>query len=536
MIRGKVSSIGCNPEGVEYQSFTFMFNPSGVVTCFADPLPGLQSGAIHIQSLRDFEGGLASIKIRAWPREIEMVETDHLNHLNHLNLSQPPQPFKFMKSYFKINLICAALLLPVAMQAQLHIEGLLYVDAGAEVHVWNDLEIATANGQLVNNGLIEVEGNWSKDSDASFGGADGQKVVFKNNDYNTSGNQRIAGDMTGANAFDNLEIDNTGTEGIVDMDSDVEVKGNLSFVNGKLRTDTESHGNDGAAYLNELTVSNPAANAVSGHSTSGENSRYVEGRLNRAVAGMGGVYGFPVGTAVNAESFDLTFTSPAPASSLSAFFQDGTTTPTGGVQLCDVGTSGDNPDPFTPDGIIDELTIDCVAGQWSVEASMPGNYQYDATFYASDGLLANCPDALYFFLGKDGQLEDCPDMTGGAGISRSGLTGFSDFDIATASEASTDLISLVVIPTDDKRVSLFPNPVSNAPLSLSIEGNVFGQGGVSLEVFNAFGKLVFREEATLSGQSDVLQIDASDWQSGIYEMVLRNGETLLARPFIVIGN
>jgi len=388
--------------------------------------------------------------------------------------------------------------LSIKMQAQLHVEGLLFIDEGAEVHVWNDLEIATENGQVSNGGLLEIEGDLSKETMASFDGNPNnfgtRTVVLRNDDFNTTNDQRIAAEMTEDNAFFNLVIDNTGANKLVDMNQDIEIKNNLVFTSGRLRTDTIAQGTDGNAYANEVLVSNFFVDAIQGNTLIAGTDRYVEGRLSRAISGMSNTYTFPVGLAPDvvdgAEPFELTFTNPAPMSILTATYQVNTTTPIGNTQFCDVGTAGD---PFTPDGNVDELTTDCALGQWTVMASENFAYQYDLTLFPGANLLSNCPDALYFYMGQDGNIEDCPDIDSNDGIRRTDLEGFATFDVTTASENSTVIVSIEVIPTDDKRIILFPNPVTNNLINLSIAGDVFQQGVATIEVYNTLGQLVFQQ-------------------------------------------
>ena len=71
-----------------------------------------------------------------------------------------------MKKKYQILSFLWLISLPIF--AQLHIEGIFFVGENAEVHVWNDLDILTANGELSNEGTIELEGNFSLDADANF--------------------------------------------------------------------------------------------------------------------------------------------------------------------------------------------------------------------------------------------------------------------------------------------------------------------------------------------------------------------------------
>jgi len=257
---------------------------------------------------------------------------------------------------------------------------------------------------------------------------------------------------------------------------------------------------DGNNYANEVFVSNSDPGSISGYSISsnGSSDRFVEGRLRRAVEDMGTNYDFPIGLAQGSEPFQINFSEPV-ASSIIGVLQTNTTTATGSTQLCDVGTGGANPDPFTPDGTLDNLTIDCVTGQWLITSDDNITPAYDITFFPSSNLLDDCPDALYFFVGQDGALEDCPDINRFDGVTRNGLVGFSNtnFDIATASSMSSVFTSVEVIPSTDRRVSLFPNPVNGDVVNVKLEGNVFSAGEGIIEIYNSIGQVFYSEKIDL---------------------------------------
>ena len=80
----------------------------------------------------------------------------------------------------KYQILSFLWLISLPIYAQLHIEGIFFVGENAEVHVWNDLDILTANGELSNEGTIELEGNFSLDADANFisnPNGNGQRLV-----------------------------------------------------------------------------------------------------------------------------------------------------------------------------------------------------------------------------------------------------------------------------------------------------------------------------------------------------------------------
>lgn len=440
-----------------------------------------------------------------------------------------------MKTVIYLFLVGVALTVPGLLFGQFQIEGTLYISDEASIHVWDNIVVSTEDGQLINDGEIVVQGNWTKDDSARFISSTNdtgtQKVLFKNNNFNSEENQRISGQMTGINAFKNLEIQNVGEEGIVDMDHDIEISGNLNFIMGKLRTDTISYGNDGANYAHEVILSNSEETAISGFSMEGEASKYIEGKLNRAVMGMS-TYDFPVGGAQQVEFFNISFMAPAPMSSVSGYFQSGATSVINTAQLCDVGTGGANPDPYLPDGNIDELIIDCVIGQWIVEASSDIEYQYDVLLRPSENLQQACDQALYYYVGQDGLLEDCPDITIDDGIYRSGLVDFSSFDVATASEASTTLVSVEIILENDGRIKLFPNPVDEEIINLSIDKDLFTLGQIKASIFDLYGRKI--HESELPGGSGFYSISLDSWTAGLYKLVLQDQEKIAIRSFVIL--
>ena len=441
-----------------------------------------------------------------------------------------------MMKKWKYNiLILGCMLISFAGKAQLSVQGLLHVQTGASLHVWNDVEISSENGVLENAGTIEVEGNWTREAASNFDGnpsGNGARlVVFRNNDFNTDGNQRISGMMTADNAFYNLEIDNTGTEQLVDLNADIEITRGLKFSNGRIRTDVLSQvSGDGSAYAFTVFVSNSNNDAITGQTMMAGTDRYIEGRLIRAVEGMG-TYSFPIGISPDlldgAEPFEVTFTAIAPISNITAAFQLATTTTTGETRSCDLGPA---PNYGTPDGTPDELTIDCVAGQW-VTTGDGANYSFDIELLPGSNFLNTCNNAILYYLAKDGDFGDCPDFSGSTGIVGTGLNTFGNFDVPTVSENSIST-SLDLIAYNDNRIRIFPNPVSSQkPLFIDIKGDVFGKEQIILEVFDAMGRLVYREEnVNPVGQH---QVSLDNLSTGIFQFVLKNTKVIANRSVVL---
>lgn len=437
-----------------------------------------------------------------------------------------------MKKWMNLFIIFTCLVFFISTaSAQLSVQGLLHVQSGARVHVWNDVEILSANGVLENNGTIEVEGNWTKDGDGQFDGnpsGSGERiVVFRNNDFNTTGSQRISGMMEEDNAFYNLEIDNTGNDRLVDLGGSIEITSNLNFSNGRIRTDIISDTNgDGNNYANTVRVSNPNNNAITGQTNIADTDNYIEGRLIRAVQGMG-TYAFPVGVSPDildgAEPFEVTFTAPASLSNISAAFQLDTSTAEGETRFCDIGEA---PNFSTPDGTLDQLVIDCVAGQWVTEGDA-SSYNFDIEFMPGTSFLNTCNDAVLFYVANNTDFDDCPDFSGSTGIVGMGMTDFGTFDIPTVDDTSITT-SLEVIDGEDGRIQIFPNPISSQEiLFIDIEGDAFDGEPVTLDIFDATGRLVLQDR-NLSPEGRH-EVNLEILSTGIFQIVLKNSHAIANR-------
>ena len=314
-----------------------------------------------------------------------------------------------MNYYFKKGLVIVLFffsILPFGT-AQLTVQGLLHIQGEAFVHTQGAVAIQTADGVVENNGTLGVEGNLEKPDAATFNNSpDGQSAGTVH--LVGSAIQRIDGNFTGSQSFNNLIVEKAG--GMVELNNDIEVSNHLNIIAGKIRTDVTS-GTQASDYQHEVFVSNTASNALEG--TNASNS-YIEGNLRRAVAGMG-IYSFPVGLNEN-ESFAINFTSPASSSEVTASFETGTVTAVGSRITCD-----------NSEGV----TIDCVIGRWNIQGNGVGD-TYAINFSPSASLLANCPDANTFFVAKDGEINCPADTDPSNGISSEGFTNFGTFDIPTA--------------------------------------------------------------------------------------------------------
>jgi len=290
-----------------------------------------------------------------------------------------------------------------------------------------------------------AEGNVTKESTASYlsnSTAGNRKLILSG----ASPIQRITGDFTGAQSFYELSIDKE--EGMVELNSTIEVSQFFNLAQGKLRTDIDS-GTQAADYQYELYINNPSPNALSGNVSVAGSRNFVEGRLRRSVAGTG-TYSFPVGLTEN-NPFSVTFNQPAELSDITASLETGTSTPLGMSFSCPTTTTN---------------TVDCVVGRWNVQATA-ANYDYDIQFSPSPSLLQNCPDANAFFVSKNGSFDCNVDDNISNGISSAQTGGFGLFDLPAAmssSTANTDCLPPIptVIPQGNGRVNIEWDPVAGA--------------------------------------------------------------------------
>ena len=294
--------------------------------------------------------------------------------------------------------------------AQLTVQGLLHVQGEASVCVGADLHIETAEGSIENNGTLIAEGNITKEPTATYVATNTQgsrKLILQG----TNPVQRITGDFTGMQSFYDLSLNKR--QGMVELNSNIEVSHYFNLAQGKLRTDIDS-GVQASDYQYELYINNPAPNALAGNILVHSSRSFVEGRLRRSVSGTGR-YSFPVGITEN-NPFFVTFKQPAPLSDISATLERGISTPIGMNFSC----------PSTPSS-----TIDCVVGRWNVQATA-ANYNYDILFTPSPSLLQNCPDATAFFVSKNASFDCQLDGNANDGIFSSQTGGFGVFDLPTA--------------------------------------------------------------------------------------------------------
>ena len=340
--------------------------------------------------------------------------------------------------------------------AQLHVEGLLHVQGDALVFVEPDINIATTDGIVENNGTIVAEGNVIKESTASYltTSTQGERTFILSGDSPT---QRITGDFIGTQSFYELTLDKA--IGMVELNSNIEVSQSFNLVQGKLRTDSDS-GTQASDYQYELFLNNPTPSALTGNFTVANSSNFVEGRLRRSVMGTG-TYNFPVGLTEN-NPFSVTFNQAAELSDITASLEAGTSTPLGMNFSCPTTTTN---------------TVDCAVGRWNIQGTA-ANYDYDIAFSPSPALLENCPGTNAFFVSRNASFDCDLDDNISDGISSSFTGGFGLFDLPAAMSSSvgnTDCQTPMptVIPQGNGRVNIEWDPVPGAEsyfLQVRIQG------------------------------------------------------------------
>ncbi len=257
---------------------------------------------------------------------------------------------------------------------ELFVKGGLYIEQGAEVYVWGDVHIDGTDGEIINDGKLELEGNFYKAPGTLYTDTGLGELAFNNDDINTSESLMLSGDMTGDNALSNLTINNSSPGGSFSIAGNVEITGALNITDGIFRTDNTGHGAYGEAYRYELFISNPDPNALN----LGPNS-YIEGRLRRTVS-SGNSYLFPIGVepgSLNEPApMEMFFNIVPPGFNVLTYFNHRLSSPD------EPGVACDNT----------YLKIDCLLGRWVTEPSgLPSTYSYDIELLPGNDFFNLCP-------------------------------------------------------------------------------------------------------------------------------------------------
>ncbi|MBN1789925.1 MAG: hypothetical protein JW830_05470 [Bacteroidales bacterium] len=132
-----------------------------------------------------------------------------------------------------------------------------------------------------NNRMLTIQGTMERYNSGAFisGSGAGATISFAGSAAQTLGG--ALGDFTGANSFNNLEIDNTA--GLtINAGGAIEVSGNLMLTNGNINTTSS----------NTLTITNTAINCVV--PSGGSASSFVNGPLTKSI-NQGDNFLFPIG-------------------------------------------------------------------------------------------------------------------------------------------------------------------------------------------------------------------------------------------------
>ncbi len=262
----------------------------------------------------------------------------------------------------------------------------------------------------INSGATYVTGTFRHIMDGNFTNNGGSFIATGSNiEFNGSILQTFGG--TAVTTFDTITINNS--TGVL-LDNDEIITGALIFENGIITTGT-----------NTLTISNPAANAISGASI----INYINGNLCHDILGGANSYLFPIGTT----------TTYAPAT---IDFLSGTTAGT----LCSYTTDGDH--PSIANSILNPLSS--VNRYWSFNiVSGLGTVNYDALF----NWVISDQDPLFIsnaaIVGKLDPPSTWTYPTVGnhtsSSIAITGASGFSEFLVADAC-VDPDVPTIVISP------------------------------------------------------------------------------------------
>lgn len=193
------------------------------------------------------------------------------------------------------------------------------------------------NGTITNNNsLIEITGNWTNAVTTNAYISTGIERFTGNNDQQINGVWN--GTTLNKNQLFDVEILKSSASGqtiSLNTNTHVNSTGTLKFTDnyGIIRTDANSHGNNGALYPYYLFLQNPDPSSLSGNSwtgvsqwanNGGATTKYIEGKLKRSVS-SNNTYNFPVGVAPTSldglEGISVSFTNTFSTTALLAYLQ-----------------------------------------------------------------------------------------------------------------------------------------------------------------------------------------------------------------------
>ena len=384
---------------------------------------------------------------------------------------------------------------------------LIHVQAGAEVHVWGDVHMREATGNLQNNGLIKVQGHSYSDNLFQQSGTGTYRV--ENSDVNVGERQFIQGSYAvrggqaqiGVNdgSYYNLELANdqgivylVGTGNIADVRNSVDFNAG-SIYNRIITHDIGATGAitppaNGSGYTGVFGVMTATGglgpminNTVSNNGNmSALDAGYVQGNLRRAISPAGGVYNYVLGLEpagvgaqrgmqymllnLGANNYDV----------ITGYFESGSSNAGAAGTEC----SGELIDYF---GGVDH-------GEWILEdLSGTGNGVYTAQVWPQDDNLIASP---VWIITKDnafsGTVNDCGPSP--VGLTRSGFNGFSEFGVAAPTSAlPIELIDISAVGVTD-HIEVVWNVASESNVShYELERSEDGANFELIATLDAFG-------------------------------------------------
>lgn len=361
---------------------------------------------------------------------------------------------------------------------------LIHVQAGAEVHVWGDVHMRQATGDLQNNGLIKVQGHSYSDNLFQQSGTGTYRV--ENSDVNIGERQFIQGSyavrggqaQTGVNdgSFYDLELANdqgivylVGTGNIADVRNSVDY--NTGTTHNRIvthdigATGAITYPANGSGYTGVFGVMNPATglasqpdNSVStGGNMSAIDVGYVQGNLRRAINATGGAYGYVLGLepagigAQRGMQYVLLNFTTNNYDVVTGYFESGSSNAGGPGLEC----SGNMIDYF---GGTDH-------GEWVFQdITGTGTGTYEVTVWPQDDNLITAP---IWLITKDDIFQGTPNDCGPTpiGLSRTGFDGFSEFGVAAPLSAlPIELIDISAVGVED-HINVVWNVASEMNLS-----------------------------------------------------------------------
>lgn len=316
------------------------------------------------------------------------------------------------------------------------------VQNGALIHVQGTLtnDNGSGSGQIDNDGILEVKGNFENKAGSLFTSPQSNDAVVK---FVGSGKQQIRGSLNtpGTASFFNLLIDQTGAADTVEMQNNILVEGSLLFGATNVNTTylpsftyTDNPGTNGIlkTYDNTgeyvLDITNGNTDAIVGYPAlvmyGNPNTGFIatKGSIGSSAGGLQRkitnqtAYVFPTGTVDNGYNASLlNFTSlPGSGGSVKTKFCDGTTSPRGYVgtilQSCIGCTNPTSPIPDNPgynryfannpcnagapQWILFEESGILEHGYWSFDATNnnAGLWKYDIEVFPNSFITEGSPD------------------------------------------------------------------------------------------------------------------------------------------------